>query len=295
MRWSPLATVGVLAAFASVTSAAPAPVQTKTVRGVVRDREKRPLAGVQVHCDKVRGRVETGDDGVFEFEEVPIGQFRLKAYLLGVPGEVPGPDVQRSTSTSAKSFDLTVDRGEEVVFRAAGVTYPSRGSATPRGPIAIFGGAGLRDSALWIETETRGRWARWHEIPQNGALAFRRVLPRRPWFLYVAATETTGTCFISGERLPTGEVAVELEAGLPIKGTVHPLPPITRRVSTGPAREYVVARRGPVTVWTDLSPFDGRFSTPALPAGAWRVTAVCGGLEGTIEAPAGADLDLELR
>jgi hypothetical protein len=271
----------------------PRPAKLGTVRGVVKDREGKPLSYVQVRCDAKPGRsFETGDDGRFAFDEVPLRPCELRAWLLGTPREGPDPDVKKTVHPGPYDCSLIVDRGPEVIVHVTGVKFDS---GVPRGetsPFPVFAGPSLRDTKLWVETRTNAQWTSFSPAVQHGDLAFRRVTPGSPWVLHLAWTEhTQGTYFGSGEHLKTGEMVVTLEHGKPITGTaVLPPPP---EFWAGPPRDRVLARRGPVTVEGSIDAGTRTFSLPPLPSGSWRVSVRSSRREAARDAEAGSTLHLE--
>lgn len=289
------------------------------MRGVVRDRQGKPLSFVQVWCDGSREYAqETGDDGRFAFEKVALGPCTVTATLLGTPRLPrppqcgPLPDVSRKVTPGDEDVVLVVDRGVEVVFRAPGVRFPAKDTVEAGDEVTVEeGGMRLRMKGVTVVTspamahtatrlyvETAKGPLEYFAAVQDGELAFRRVNVGTPWQLFVAWTEVTkGTHFGRGDKLEAGLHVIALETGKRITGMAKlPPPPSGMR---GHHRDRVVARRGLATVpgqldWSSADP-SGRFQLPPLPAGPWIVSVFAGSKEATAAAEAGDILTLEPR
>jgi hypothetical protein len=284
-----------------------APVKTSSIRGIVKDRQGKPLSWVQVWCDEGhRSAQETGADGSFRFEGVAVVPCTVTATLLGTPTSGPSPDVKKLVTPSEDELILVVDRGAELVVRVEGTRFPGAETTQPLGvPTSETGGVRVRLSGAGFFTsesmsfgstrlyvKTAKGWDAWFPAVDDGALAFRRLPVAVPWTLFIAWSESTkGTYLGAGEALKAGIQTVALEPGKPIVGTAKLPPP--PRVWAGPPRDTVRAVRGPVVVpgWVDDRL--GTFGFPPLPAGLWSVTLTSGGEQAVVNAEAGATLSLE--
>jgi hypothetical protein len=301
-----------LALAVSVAAAAEEPSKPPKgyVRGVVRDRGGKPLSFVQVWCTTTRGFAqETRDDGAFAFDDLPATACTVEATLLGTPDEKRHPEAKKTVVPNVADLVLVVDRGAEVVIRAPGLRFPAEvpappipegevvrdlgdgGTVTTQGLPLTAAPPSISHGATRLHLETAAGWVEYFAAVQDGDIAFRRVQPHKAWRLYVAwHPQTKGTYYGSGERLSPGVRLVTLEPGKPITGTAKVPPPPDRW--SGPPRDHVHARRGPVDVpgWIER---DGTFRLPPLPAGPWTVSVHSGRRVAAVEAEPGATLTLE--
>jgi len=297
-------------AFALVGSAAagdPPPTANRaSVRGVVVDREGKPLSWVQVWCSAGGPAQETGADGRFAFVDLPLEQVEVSASLIGVPSSGPKPDVLSKATPGDKDLVLVVDRGAELVVSVEGTRFPGAETTTPlegltseSGPGRIkLSGTGFFTSQSMsfgptrLYVETKQGWSAWYPAVADGSLAFRRIPISSPWQLFVAWSESTqGTCLVAGEALKPGAMTVTLERGKPISGVASLPPPPS--MWAGPPRDRVEARRGPVVVPGEVDWWTGQFALPPLPEGTWTVTLRSSRRVATVDAAAGSTLTLE--
>lgn len=269
------------------------PLGTGVIRGVVVDQQGRPVSWVQVKCDTVRTfSFETGDDGRFEIQDVPLRRCRVTAVLVGVTGAGQKPDATCWAMPGGEDVALVVDVGAELVVHADGVRFPAddviagdldirEGGAhlSTRGfnPV-ISPSMSYTDTSVYCKVGRtwQGSWC----VVRDGDLVFRRVTLGVPWILYVEWNErTNGTCYREGDSLEPGPLRIELEPGTHIEGTVTFAPSLRQEASrfrSGPRRQTAEAIRGPLRIrgYAQEPDDDGvsRFVLSYLPSGSWEVS-----------------------
>src|SRR6266496_2779016 len=94
---------------------------TGTVRGAVTLEDTgKPVHGVAVTILQLRRSVMTGDDGTYEFQNVPAGRYDIVAHLDRVPDVVRMVEVAAG-STAEVGFQIRLKRAEiQVVVTASG-------------------------------------------------------------------------------------------------------------------------------------------------------------------------------
>src|SRR5881396_1225180 len=101
-----------LAAALFQVSAFPQSGATGTVRGIVTLEDTgKPVHGVAVTMLQLRRSVMTGDDGTYEFQNVPAGKYDIVARLDRVPDVVHTVEVTAG-NTADIGFQMRLKRAE---------------------------------------------------------------------------------------------------------------------------------------------------------------------------------------
>ena len=114
------ASLVLLVLFTSSTAAARHPEPAGTLRGTVTlETSGKPVHGVTITILELKLSVETNDDGVYEFQNVPPGTYSLVAHLHRVPDVVQTVQIADSAVTADFQLRLRVV-GEQVTVSATG-------------------------------------------------------------------------------------------------------------------------------------------------------------------------------
>jgi hypothetical protein len=239
----------------------------QTLRGVVRDRQGRGIAGVSL---TVRFPVEhyavavTDDDGQFLVSGLPSGSVTVEAYLSGAPHDKPGYDLVTTAMSGSDSITLTIDRGAELLVACSTGLLPSDTHHSP--------------AQLVLQTRSGPREC--YAAIDHGKAAFRRIPIGVPWTLWFPWSETTkGTYYESGLKLESGERTVTLEPGKAIRGHVKVDPDRKPALRSSVRWERALAQRGPITAEGTIDRA-GNVEFPLLASGTWRVMVYVDGKDG---------------
>jgi hypothetical protein len=239
----------------------------QTLRGVVRDRQGRGLAGVSITVRFPVGDYAVGksdDDGQFLVSGLPSGSVTVEAYLSGAPHDKPGYDLVTTVTSGSDPVTLTIDRGAELLVACGTGLLPSD---TTRSPAHLV-------------LETRAGPRECYAAIDHGKAAFRRIPIGVAWTLWFPWSETTkGTCYETGSKLEAGERSVTLEPGKAIRGHVKVDPNRQPALRSSVRWERALAQRGPITAEGTIDRA-GNVEFPLLASGTWRITVYVDGKDG---------------
>src|SRR5437667_10002816 len=138
---------------------------TGTVRGVVTLEDTgKPVHGVAVTILQLRRSVMTGDDGTYEFQNVPAGKYDIVARLDRVPDVVHTVEVTAG-STADVGFQIRLKRAEIQVMVTA--TGEEESSLKAVQPVTSLGATELADKNCQSLRDPRNREPRVHK-PRPG-------------------------------------------------------------------------------------------------------------------------------
>jgi hypothetical protein len=243
------------------------------VRGVVSDRDGRPVAGASVivtAVDVPHASVESRSDGRFTVGGLLEGEVRLHAVKSGdVGGESPTVVARAGTD----GVVLRLDAGLDLVVRIEG--WPAD---------LVYEWVTLTSSA----GEDAEKWAR---VLSDGTVTFRGCPSEATYGLVVR---------VEGPPPRVGALDGLRPGAAPARLTLGPGRSVTGTLQAPPGAAHLAVRVQGRGLWAQGTvDAEGKFVVPGLPAGTWTVhaSADVGGRphQARAEAAAGTSVDLVLE